>query len=408
MPIKSDTVQPVFAAEDRFSALLDAAVDAIVLINRRGEITLFNHAAERLLGYQPAEVLGRNVSMLMPEPYQTEHDRYIQHYLTTGQRKIIGIGREVVARRKDGTSFPIELSVGEYHPTRQGFGRRSSDDIEHGFVGILRDITERKQLEAQLRKGSEELKNMLDNLGQSTREAEELRARLTHVGRIGTLGEMVSGIAHEVNQPLTAIANYANACRRLLTSGQAKPAELVSTLEKISDQADRAGQVIRGLRSLVRKRDVVRESLDCNQLVRDVARLVDFELRQAGFRLVWNLASSVPRVMGDGVQIQQVVLNLFRNGLDAMLEWAQGDSIELATRVSDGWVEISINDCGPGLSAQTVERLYEPFFTTKPQGIGLGLSICKSIVQAHDGELNHAALEGGGTSFTIRLPFCEG
>ena len=392
------------AAEDRFNALLDAAVDAIVLINTRGEITHFNRAAEQLLGYQPVEVLGHNVSMLMPEPYRAEHDGYIQRFLTTGQRKIIGIGREVVARRKDGTTFPIELSVGEYHPAPHSAARRSGDVDEHGFVGILRDITDRKLQETELLKTAEELRRMLDNLGQSTREAEELRTRLAHVGRIGTLGEMVSGIAHEVNQPLTAIANYANACRRLLTSGQSKPIELVSTLEKISDQADRAGQVIRGLRNLVRKRDVIRERLDCNQLLSEVARLMDFELRQAGFRLAWNLAPSVPPVMGDGVQIQQVVLNLIRNGLDAMLQRAQGDFIELATRVSDGWVDISVSDCGPGLAAQAVEHLYEPFFTTKPQGIGLGLSICKSIVQVHDGELAHAAREGGGTCFTIRLP----
>lgn len=385
------------AAEDRFSALLDAAVDAIVLINPRGEIARFNPAAERLFGYAATEVLGRNVNVLMPEPYRAEHDGYMQHYLTTGQRKIIGIGREVVARRKDGTTFPIDLSVGEFRSGEQ-----------HGFVGILRDITERKQQEAELRRRSEELRHMLDNLGQSTREAEELHARLAHVGRIGVLGEMVSGIAHEVNQPLTAIANYANACRRLMLSGQAQPAELVSTLEKISAQADRAGQVIRGLRNLVRRRDVVRETLDCNALVREVARLVDFELRQAGFRLVWNLVREVPPILGDGVQIQQVVLNLIRNGLDAMLERPQGDFIELATRVRDGWVEIAVTDCGTGLPSQAAEHLYEPFFTTKPQGIGLGLSICKSIVQAHGGELEHAAREGGGACFTIRLPTREG
>ncbi len=397
MPFNPAPARSVSAAEDRFSALLDAAVDAIVLINPRGEITRFNLAAERLFGYTAEEVQGRNVNLLMPAPYRREHDGYMQHYLKTGQRKIIGIGREVVAQRKDGTTFPIDLSVGEFRSGEQ-----------HGFVGILRDTTERKQQEAELRRNSEELRHMLDDLGQTAREAEELRARLTHVGRIGTLGEMVSGIAHEVNQPLTAIANYANACRRLLTTGQSKPADLVSTLEKISTQADRAGQVIRGLRNLVRRRDVVRELLDCNHLVREVARLVDFDLRQAGFRLVWNLAGEVPPVLGDGVQIQQVVLNLIRNGLDAMLERAQGDFIELSTRFRNGSVEICVCDCGPGLPPQAVEHLYEPFFTTKPQGIGLGLSICKSIVQSHDGELEHAAREGGGACFTVRLPTREG
>jgi two-component system, LuxR family, sensor kinase FixL len=372
-------------AESRFNALLDAAVDAIILINPRGEVTRFNLAAEKMFGYREAEVRGRNVSMLMPEPYRSQHDGYLDRYGRTGERRIIGIGREVMAQRKDGSTFPIDLSVGEFLTSTDAHeGRRAEDGVsEHGFVGIIRDLTERKA---------------------QTREAEELRMRLTHVGRIGTLGEMVSGIAHEVNQPLTAISNYASACRRMVGAGTIDGPELSGTLEKIGAQAERAGQVIRGLRALVRRRDEVRAPLDCNQLIREVSKLVDFEIRQAGFRLLLDLPEGLPVAVGDAVQIQQVVLNLVRNGLDAMLERAHGDTIEIATSAADGSVQIRVRDSGPGVGAAASERLFEPFFTTKAQGIGLGLSICKSIVTSHGGTLTAETAPGGGAQFRVRLP----
>ena len=384
MPVPSPA-QPT-VAESRFNALLDAAVDAIILINPQGRITRFNLAAERMFGYTEAEVAGHNVSMLMPDPYRSQHAGYLRRYATTGQRRIIGIGREVTAQRKDGSTFPIDLSVGEFQAAEQrpAQGRRADDETPaHGYVGIIRDLTERKA---------------------QTREAEALRARLTHVGRIGTLGEMVSGIAHEVNQPLTAISNYASACRRMVAAGTMGGAELTGTLEKIGAQAERAGQVIRGLRALVRRRDEVREPLNVNRLIRDVSKLVDFEMRQAGFRLEMSLAEPLPAATGDAVQIQQIVLNLIRNGLDAMLERAGGDSIEVATSAADGFVEIRVRDSGPGIPAAVADRLFEPFFTTKPQGIGLGLSICKSIITAHGGQMTAETAPDGGAQFRVRLP----
>jgi two-component system sensor kinase FixL len=376
VPLKPAAAPTV--AETRLGALLDAAVDAIILIDERGLITRFNLAAERMFGYAEAEVVGRNVSMLMPEPYRGQHDGYIHRYASTGERRIIGIGREVEAQRKDGSTFPIELSVGEFMTTGELL-----PGGQHGFVGFIRDLTERRA---------------------QTREAEDLRARLAHVGRVGTLGEMVSGIAHEVNQPLTAISNYAAACRRMVQAGTASGEELAGTLDKIGKQAERAGQVIRGLRALVRRRDEQREPLDLNRLIRDVIKLVDFEVRQAGYTVDLALAEELPQTLGDPVQIQQVVLNLIRNGLDAMLEQARGDTIRVETGVTDGKVEIRVTDSGPGLPPKAQERLFEPFFTTKPQGIGLGLSICKSIILAHRGELTGESVPEGGARFRVRLP----
>lgn len=490
---------PPAAAQDRLSALLDAAVDPMVLIDDAGCISRFNHAAEKVFGYTAAEVVGRNVNILMPQPYRREHDGYIHHYLQTAQPRIIGLGREVTAQRRDGSTFPIDLSVGEF---------RSGD--EHGFVGILRDISSRKQHEAELRERSEELRLIFDNtptaititdldgrirnanrsctellgytrealIGRShaelivaddreyllrelaraqrgeqgtgpelryrrcdgeilyalvhsgvthdldgqpqlmiveivdrsalyaaTREADDLRARLAHVGRLGTLGEMVSGIAHEVNQPLTAIANYANAVRRLLLGGHADPQEMAAVVEKIGAQAERAGQVIRGLRSMTRKHEAVRARLDCNALILEVARLVEFELRARGCRLQIQLAPALPPVSGDGVQIQQVVLNLIRNAIEAMSEHADADAVTVTSSApADAFVEISVADSGPGLAPEVEERLYEPFFSTKAQGMGLGLSICKSIVAAHGGDLRYRRHSLGGAEFIVQLP----
>lgn len=495
------TAQPIRAAEDHLSALMNAAVDAIVLIGERGEITRFSGSAERLFGYTSTEVIGRNVNCLMPEPYRSNHDSYLHRYQHTGEPRIIGIGREVLAQRKDGSTFPIDLTVGEF---RHG--------EEHGFVGILRDITERKLQNERLQRSHEELRLIFENapaailitdlrgmiinvnrscctllgysreellsmrhsdlvhpddraaeiqdllalemageslsrelryarkngdilytlhyaavardqahapqimiceiedrsaLFEATREARDLRNRLTHVARLGTLGEMVSSIAHEVNQPLTAIANYASACRRLLNSGQAQPAALASTLEKISAQAERAGQVIRSLRALLRKRDAVKEPLDCDQLVREVSRLTEFDMRQSGVRLILKLAGNLPLTSGDGVQIQQVILNLIRNSLEAMQENNQSGTIDIVTSTQSGWIEILIADNGPGLDPSVAERLFEPFFTTKPEGLGLGLSICKSIISAHSGELTFENNDKGGANFRMRLPTRE-
>jgi two-component system sensor kinase FixL len=487
------------ASGDRLGALLDAAVDPIVLIDTRGRISGFNRAAERVFGYTESELLGRNVSVLMPLPYREEHDGYLDRYLGTGAPRIIGIGREVVAQRKDGSTFPIDLAVGEF-----------VSGAERGFVGILRDITQRKRHEAEIRAATEELRLIFENtptaititdvhghvldanraceflLGfpagelkamrhtdlladedralvsldfqrlrasgerfsrevryrrkdgqllyallqagvardeggqallmiceivdrsqvfKATREAEELRTRLAHVGRIGTLGEMVSGIAHEVNQPLTAIANYANAARRLVLSGSTDAEELATIHEKIAAQAERAGQVIRGLRSMTRKHESVRERLDCATLIVEASRLVEFELRARGWRLLLELAPELPPLWVDGVQIQQVLLNLVRNGVESMSERAAGDTITIAAAPAGrGWVEIGVRDSGPGLSAEAEERLFEPFFTTKAQGMGLGLSICKSIMSAHGGELRYRRSAAGEAEFIMRLP----
>lgn len=364
----------VYSARAQFQALLDAAVDAIVLIDRDGLIVGFNHSAERLFGYTSSEVMDRNVRMLMPEPYRAEHDSYIQRYRRTREPRIIGVGREVTARRKDGTCFPVDLSVGEI----------ADDTGPARFVGILRDLTQRKAAE---------------------HEMVEHRERLAHLTRLGTIGEMTTAIAHEINQPLTAISSYAQACERMLRAGTSDEDELADTLGKIGVQARRAGEVIRHLRRLVKQRDSETEVTDVNELIHDLLHLARVDSRAQGLAIRADLAGRLPPIEVDPIQIQQVILNLIRNAVDAMGEWRADDTILVTSGLTaDGWIEIRVIDSGPGIPAHVMERQFEPFLTTKPEGLGVGVSICRSIVESHGGRLAFEKNEPAGTVARFVLP----
>lgn len=366
-------------------ALVDAAVDAIVVIDARGVIQLFSRAAERLFGYKQDDVLGENVSCLMPEPYRDEHDAYIGAYLDTRKPKIIGIGRRVEARRKNGEVFPVDLSVGEIrdsHPPR--------------FVGIIRDLSEIVRIEQERI--------------EAEAEAEHLRDRITHVSRLSLMGEMATGIAHEVNQPLTAIATYARACRRLLSSTDEQDrAEVSSALDQIADQALRAGEVIRRLRAFVRHDNRQRRVYDVNVLVTEVLRLADIDVRTHNVPLQVELADERLSTMADGVQVQQVVLNLVHNGIEATAQASRNDPVTVRTRRhARGRIAIEVVDRGVGVAPEVEKNLFKPFFTTKPSGMGVGLSICRSIVVSHGGELWFQRNPDRGTTFAFTLPEWDG
>jgi two-component system sensor kinase FixL len=347
----------------------------VVVIDETGAIEVFNKAAERIFGYTAAEIAGRNVSELMPSPYRQEHDHYIATYLETRKPKIIGIGREVEARRKDGTVFPAELSVGEAAPVAGG----------HRFVGIIRDITERRRLEE---------------------EARQDRERLAHVTRLTMMGEMATGIAHEINQPLTAIASYAQACIRLLGDEDARhDDEVQDALEQISRQAMRAGEVIRRLRTFVRKGENKRTPHDLNALVSEVERLAEVDAKLHGAKLRLELGESLPGVLVDGVQIQQVLLNLIRNGLEAMEEAGVTDEpVIVRTERNGNEIEVSVIDSGVGLKPEDEDSLFNPFHTTKKTGMGMGLSISRSIIMSHGGRMWFTRNAERGTTFHFSLP----
>ena len=364
-------------------SLLDACVDAVVIIDHRGAIESFNRAANRMFGYQDSEVLGRNVSVLMPEPDQGRHSQYIERYLHTGVPHIIGIGRDVIALRHDGSQFPASLAIGQiegHEPPR--------------FVGFLHDLSGRRLQEEQRRAAQEAVR--------------EARDRLTHVARLSTMGEMTNGLAHEINQPLTAITLYAQAAERLATQATPDYGEVLNALRQISAQALRAGEIIKRLRALVRNRQTQEELLDLNAVVSELAVLVESDARVNNVRLVIELGPNLPPVVGDAIQLQQVMLNLVRNAIDAVQAVGSERLVVLRTARIETGVEMSVSDLGPGLHPAIRERLFEAFATTKPEGTGLGLAISRSIIENHGGQLGWRANQPCGSCFHFYLPAVNG
>ena len=358
-------------------ALLDAAVDAIIVIDQHGQILSFNAAAESLFGYRSAEVIGKRVEILMPEPYRSHHSDYMRRYLTTGDARVIGVGREVTAQRANGEIFPVALSVGE---APHAGGPR--------FVGIIRDLSQQRAAE---------------------KHAHSLEMRLAHVGRFNLMGEMAAGIAHEINQPLSAIATYAQAAKRVVKREPVNVAVLAEVCEKIDEQALRAGQVIENLRKFIRKQEIRPQVLNANQVVASVMNLVEADAHAEGIRVDAHYADDVPGVLGDALQLQQVLLNLTRNSIDAMsggLRKARG--IRIATERSErNGVRIAVTDHGHGVSKQLGENIFHPFVTTKREGLGVGLAISRTIVQSYGGTLSYDDNPEGGAIFVIDLPQAE-
>jgi two-component system sensor kinase FixL len=351
-------------------SILATAPHGLIVTDQRGVVLSFSPAAEAMFGYAAGEVLNRKVGMLMPQTERQQHEHYLARYLATGQQRVIGIGREVVARRKDGSTFPIELQIGEVRVAGA-----------HLFTGFVRDLTERRERERRLA---------------------DLQADLIHVSRLSELGQMVCTLAHEVNQPLTAIANYIGGIRRLLPADS--PATLHQALERIAEQDERARGIIRSLRGLVKKESPPRQPENLEAIIRETAELA---LLGAGGAVALNLriAADASHALVDKVQIQQVILNLMRNAVDAM-DGAPIRRLTIATarQADSGRVEVQVSDTGPGLPDAVRQRLFEPFFTTKADGLGIGLSICRTIVAGHDGELLADGAPGRGTTFRFTLP----
>jgi len=506
---------------EHIEAILDCMVEGVILIDRSGIVRRFNRAAERLFGYRVEEVLGRNVSMLMPAPWNREHDHYLARYSRTREGRIVGIDREVQGLRRDGSVFPMQLSVGAFDAGDEPY-----------FVGVIRDLSETRRMQAALATREAQLRLMFDQApvgafvtdargfilscnvafermlgsaargltgqrhldlvhpedrpglahtlaalreGQSGRmrctrdlrylrldgsvahvqlhvglvdavegarvligqcidhsaehqarkELAALHEQLAHVNRLSVMGEMASGIAHEINQPLTAIAAYAQACRRLLAGGAGTAAattvaeDLSDALEQIAQQAQRAGEVIRRLRGFVRRGAASRATTHLGEVLSGVVKLAEVDSRSHEITIERDISPALPPVLADSVQIQQVVLNLLRNAMEASpaksSDGGDGGSDDVACRtvilraeVQAGGVRIAVLDRGVGPDADAAERLFTPFFTTKRSGMGLGLSICQSIVEAHGGRIGYQPREGGGSCFEFTLPVAPG
>jgi two-component system, LuxR family, sensor kinase FixL len=374
--------------EDRLRAVLETAVDAVITIDRAGLVESFNPAAERMFGYAAAEVVGRNVRLLMPEPYQSRHDEYIARYLATGERKIIGIGREVVGRRKDGTTFPIDLAVGEAATPDGPF-----------FTGIIRDLTDRKRTEEELRRSNARLEEALRALEGKNEEIRAMTQQLWQAAKLAAVGELAASIAHEVNNPLATVA-----LRVESLLAQTPPDDPRRRLLEVVDQeVERMGNLVANLLQFSRRGRQRASTLDVRDELLGTLELVRHQFHTRRITLAQELAPVLPAVHADRQHLRQVFLNLFTNALDAM---PQGGTLTLRAAAAPAAVTVEVADTGVGIAPEHLPRVMEPFFTTKDEGkgTGLGLAVCRRIVQEHRGTIEISSEPGQGTRVRITLP----
>jgi two-component system sensor kinase FixL len=355
-------------------SILDTVPDAMVVIDQRGLMHSFSAAAERLFGYTADEVRGRNVSMLMPSPYREQHDSYLERYLATGERRIIGIGRVVMGRRRNGSTFPMELTVGEV--------RQSGDRL---FTGFVRDLTERQRTQARM---------------------QELQEDLLHASRLRAMGQMAAALSHELNQPLTATNNYLRAALRLLDTDQPDLERIGQAMTLASQQTLRSGEIIRRLRAFVSRGEVARQPEAVSKLIEEASALALVGAKERGVAVRLGNDMELPPVMVDRVQIQQVLLNLIRNAVEAM-ETSPTRELTLDACLWESMVAVTVTDTGSGIAPSIETQLFQPFTTTKRDGMGIGLSVCRTIVEAHGGRLWVEPNPVGGCIFRFTLPIAS-
>lgn len=364
---------PHTVSEARLLSLLDTAVDGICVIDEHGRILAFNRACERLFGFSAADVVGENVTVIMPADYASRHDGYLSNYRATGDAKIIGLGREVRGRHKNGNEFPVELSVGEAETPD---GRQ--------FVGIMRDLRPRKIQEDRLNR---------------------MQSQLVHFARVNAMDEMGAAIAHELNQPLTAVMLYLQAITRKAQSEDGRFDErFVEILGKAVREAQRAGQIIQRMRQFVENREAERRSANVGHLVEEALELVLLGQHTLSVKVIRDDEDALPPVDVDPVQIQQILVNLIRNALEVVKN-SEERWIRISSRRDGDAVVIEVGDSGPGIPPANLRNLFRAFSSTKKKGLGLGLAISKSIAQSHGGDLTvDPGGDGQGAVFTLKLP----
>ena len=366
----------VDALHQHYRSILQSVPDAMVVINETGIITAFSRAAEELFGYSSEEALGQNVKLLMAADDKAQHDNYIGRYLRTGERRIIGIGRTVTARRSDGTLFPIDLKIGE-----------ANIGGHYLFTAFMRDLTEQRRNETRMK---------------------ALQAEIVHFSRLSSVGTMASALAHELNQPLTVVTNYLEAARDLLDTPDADTMKMIQqALDEAAKQSVRAGQIVRKLRDYVSRGEIEKRPTALVPLLGDAVALVQAEMSETRGQITVSVSEDVAEILAEPIQIQQVVINIVRNALEAM-DGAPDARVDIrAQSVSGGLVMISIEDNGPGIDRDVADQLFRPLASSKSTGMGLGLSICKTIVEAHGGTIEAMPGDNGGTRFVFTVEALE-
>ena len=364
-------------SEENHRLVVETAPDAVISIDESGAILFANPATVRIFGYDPTELIGKPLTVLMPEFLRKLHEKGFSRYLATGQRHINWQGTELTALRKNGQEFPVEISFGEL-----------SRDGHKVFTGFIRDISERKQAQQAL---------------QTT------QMELARVSRLTTMGELAASIAHEVNQPLTAVTNNSSACLRLLAADNLKPEVLRRALEEIVADGNRASAVVARIRAFIKKAPAEKNELDINEVIQEVLALAGRELLENRVLIECQLTKALPLVLADRVQLQQVLLNLIMNGVEAMIALRdQSRSLWVESRVDEsGDILVAVRDSGTGLGSEA-DRVFTPFFTTKANGMGMGLSISRSLVESHGGRLWATPNFPNGAVFSFTLPISTG
>jgi two-component system, LuxR family, sensor kinase FixL len=364
------------ATEAHLRSILATVPDAMIIIDEVGTILSFSTAAEKMFGYAEEEVVGENVSMLMPSPDRERHDGYLKNYRDTGVRKIIGTGRVTTARHRDGNSFPIELSVGEakFEGTRV-------------FTGFIHDITQRQKAELRFH---------------------ELQSELAHVGRLTELGTLASSLAHELNQPLTAIANYCEGASALLEEEPDRERLDMAreALRDTAEQALRAGEIVRRMRDFLSHGDSEQAVESLSKIMTEANALALVGSREHDIEVQISLDPEAESVFVDRIQIQQVLVNLIRNAIEAMLD-SPVRTLTISTSAEEDMITVAIEDSGSGISDELAPQLFQPFVTSKEAGMGIGLSICRTIIEAHGGRIWFEPAAEGGTIFQFTLPKAE-
>jgi len=368
--------------EQEARSIVDSALDAVVVMDADGIITDWNKQAEEIFGWTRLEALGRRMSeTIIPLQYRASHERGIQHFFRTGEGPVLNKRIEIIALRRSGGEFPVELTI---TPLKSG--------DSWTFSSFVRDISERKRAEEKLRESEVNLRNT--------------QAELAHVNRVMTMGELTASIAHEVNQPLSAIIASGDSCSAWLSNDPPNLDKARAAASRIIQAATQASEIVQRLRALFKKTTSMTASVDMNAVIEDTISLVHHETERNKIFLRTELHPGVPPVSGDRVQLQQVILNLTMNGIEAISGLDMEPKRLMIRSALSGSQEllVSVEDTGLGIEVEHADRLFAPFFTTKPKGIGMGLPICRSIIEAHGGRLWAGRNEPRGAVFHFSLP----